>query len=75
GAVGYAQKISNSAVPTLVIWGEKDSLMPVAQASTLAASFKNSEVLILPEARHPAYLDQPEKFHKALLQFIAGLEK
>lgn len=33
-----------------------------------------AEVLILPEARHPAYLDQPEMFHDALLKFIAGLE-
>jgi pimeloyl-ACP methyl ester carboxylesterase len=30
--------------------------------------------VILPEARHPAYLDQPEKFHRALLEFLAGLD-
>lgn len=74
GAVEYAKKLNNSDVPALVIWGEKDKLFPTAQAKTLAESFEKAEVLILPGARHPAYLDQPEMFHEALLKFIAGLE-
>ena len=73
GSVEYGQKLAENPVPTLVVWGEKDDLFPPSQAGTLAAGFKNAEVLILPEARHPAYLDQPEMFHDALLKFIAGL--
>ena len=42
-------------------------------ADTLAAGFKTAEVLILPKAKHPAYLDQPDLFHKALLKFLASL--
>ena len=75
GAVEYAKKLKPSAIPTLVIWGEKDTLMPAAQASILAASFDDAKVLTLPGARHPAYLDQPEKFHQAVLEFIADLDK
>lgn len=74
GSVEYAKKLQNSSVPALVIWGEKDRLLPASQAKTLAASFAKAEVLILPGARHPAYLDQPKLFHEALLKFIAGLE-
>ena len=69
----YAPQLKDSAVPTLIFWGEKDSLFPVAQAKTLAASFTQSQVVILPDAQHPAYLDQPERFHQALLEFLSGL--
>jgi len=73
GSLEYAQKLQHSPVPALVVWGEKDNLFPPEQAEALAAGFENAEILILPGARHPAYLDQPEMFHEALLKFIAGL--
>jgi pimeloyl-ACP methyl ester carboxylesterase len=72
GALDYAKRNRNSSIPTLVIWGEKDRLFPPLQAQVLADSFKDSKVLILPGAGHPAYLDQPEAFHQALLEFAAG---
>lgn len=73
GSLEYAKKLKNCPVPTLVIWGEKDQLFPAAQAAVLAEGFERAEVLILPGARHPAYLDQPEMFHEALLKFITQL--
>lgn len=73
-SVQYAKRLKNSPVPALVIWGEHDKVFPPAQATSLAASFKKAEVLILPGARHPAYLDQPKMFHDALLKFIAQLD-
>ncbi len=42
-------------------------------AKTLAAGFKTAKVVILSGAQHPAYLDQPELFHTALLSFLAEL--
>jgi abhydrolase domain-containing protein 14 len=74
GSVEYAKKLNHCPVPALVIWGEKDRLFPPAQAAVLAEAFDQSEVLILPGARHPAYLDQPEMFHEALLRFIKQLD-
>ena len=73
GTLRYAPRLKNSPVPTLIFWGEKDRLFPVAQAETLAASFTRAKVVILPGAQHPAYLDQPERFHEALLDFLSGL--
>lgn len=74
GSIEFARDVENSPVPALVIWGELDNVFPPAQATSLAASFENAEVLTLPGARHPAYLDQPQMFHDALLKFIAELE-
>jgi len=73
GVDEYAPKLKQSPVPALVIWGDSDPLFNPAMAKTLAASFKKAEVVILPNAKHPAYLDQPKLFHEALLKFLAGL--
>jgi len=69
GAVEYATRLSGCAVPALVVWGERDSVFPIAQARPLADAFVDARVLVLPGARHPAYLDQPALFHRELLDF------
>jgi len=73
GAKNNASKLKENPVPALVIWGQQDQLFPFSMAKTLAAGFKTATVLILPKAKHPAYLDQPDLFHKALLKFLGEL--
>jgi abhydrolase domain-containing protein 14 len=70
----YASRLHRSPVPALVIWGEKDRLFPPSQAERLAHCFIHARTLILPGARHPAYRDQPDLFHEALLEFLASLD-
>ena len=70
GAVDYAKRIHASPVPALVMWGERDAIFPVSQAKPLADAFSDGRVLVLPGARHPAYLDQSELFHRELLEFV-----
>lgn len=65
----YAGRIHDSPLPALIVWGEKDRVFPESLAPKLAASFADARVLILPGARHPAYLDQPALFHEALVAF------
>ena len=74
GVKQNASKLKGSSIPTLIVWGEKDRLFAPKMAKTLAAGFKSAKVVILPDAKHPAYLDQPELFHKELLAFLAGLD-
>ena len=73
GVNQYASKLKENPVPALIIWGQRDELFPPSMAKTLAAGFKTAKVVILPGAKHPAYLDQPDLFHEALLKFLAGL--
>ena len=70
GAVDYAKRIHASPVPALVVWGERDAIFPVSQAKPLAEAFSDGRVLVLPGARHPAYLDQSELFHRELVEFV-----
>lgn len=48
--------------PTLVIWGEKDQLLPVSDAQKLHRLIKTSKLMILPGFDHEWILHWPEKF-------------
>ena len=56
-------------VPTLIIYGEKDTGLGHASRDDLS-NIPTSQAVELPEARHPAYLDQPDMFHTLLYNFI-----
>ena len=75
GAVEYAKRLHASPVPALVVWGERDAIFPVSQAKPLADAFSDGRVLVLPGARHPAYLDQSELFHRELVEFVKRVSR
>ena len=62
-------ELPHAAAPALVVWGELDRGLPPSEADRLAGLLPDAEVLILPGARHPCYLDQPELFHARLAAF------
>lgn len=57
------------SVPTLVLWGAKDRILPPERAPRLAELIPDSQTVILPDAGHPCYLDRPERFHELLVDF------
>ena len=69
----FARAVRGNPVPAMVVWGIDDHMFPVGLHKDLAASFTKSELLVLPDAKHAAYLDQPTLFHEGLLKFLAGL--
>lgn len=58
-------------VPTLVLWGENDRILPPERAARLAEILPDSRTVILPDAGHPCYLDRPERFHELLVDFAS----
>lgn len=57
------------SVPTLVLWGAKDRILPPERATRLAELIPDSQTVILPDAGHPCYLDRPARFHELLVDF------
>lgn len=57
-------------VPTLVLVGEEDPATPVAVAEVLHRGIPDSELMVLPGARHLANVEQGEAFTAALLRFL-----
>ncbi len=64
--------LQNIQVPTLLVWGEKDPLIPPAVGDLLRAEIPNSRLLLLQRAGHVPMFDQPKNFDAALLAFLAG---
>lgn len=62
--------LKNISVPTLIIWGNKDKITPLIFAYLIKQKIKNSKLLILKNAGHFSFLDQPEKFVKNLTEFL-----
>lgn len=56
-------------VPTLIIYGSRDTSLGATSVANLKA-LPLSQVLRIEHAGHAAYLDQPEVFHTALLNFL-----
>lgn len=58
--------------PTLILWGERDTLLPPSYARKFAARIGDAaRVEMVQGAGHLAYLDQPEMVAKAVLSHIA----
>ena len=57
-------------VPTLLIAGGADLSAPPPLQRFFTDSIKNSESLIVPDAGHSTYWEQPEIFNRAVLEFI-----
>jgi pimeloyl-ACP methyl ester carboxylesterase len=57
--------------PTLLLWGEKDRLMPRSYAEIIAKAIAGkSETRIVPDAGHLAELDKPDEVAAAILGFM-----
>lgn len=70
---GFAPDPSVADVPALLVWGEDDDVIPLAEADVLRAQLPNSELIEVPGGSHAPYDDQPEAFSEILLGFLASL--
>ncbi len=59
-------------VSALVIAGEEDALIPLADAETLVREIPRSRLVVLPGAGHLSSLESPEQFSLALADFLAS---
>ena len=58
-------------VPTLVVWGSEDRLVPAADAERVHACIAGSRLVILPDAGHLPQREQPEAFARAVSEFVS----
>ena len=58
------------SVPTLLMTGDADMYAPPPIMRMFAARVKGSKAVVIPEAGHSAYWEQPEIFNRTVLEFI-----
>ena len=57
-------------IPALLIWGSKDTAVPVSSSHKLKYKFKNSELLIFDGVGHLPYEESPQEFNRAVKDFL-----
>jgi pimeloyl-[acyl-carrier protein] methyl ester esterase len=60
--VDLRHQIDALSLPTLLVHGENDPLMPLAAARWLAVELPNAQLAIIPGAAHAPFLHDPEGF-------------
>jgi len=63
--------MKNIKAPTLIVNGENDKDTPVEYGELMKFLIPNSKFLILPNAGHFSFLDEPDEFVKMLGEFIS----
>jgi pimeloyl-ACP methyl ester carboxylesterase len=69
---GLAKRLHRIAVPTLVIWGRQDRLIPVAYAEEFGRRIAGSRVEVLDDCGHIPQLEQLEQTYALVSSFLAG---
>jgi pimeloyl-ACP methyl ester carboxylesterase len=64
-------RLSGLAVPTLVLSGADDRLTPTHHAEALVDALPDARGIVIPAAGHLAYLETPDEFAAAVLDFLA----
>ncbi|HZQ10888.1 MAG TPA: alpha/beta hydrolase, partial [Anaerolineae bacterium] len=60
-------------VPTLLVWGERDRLAPLARAYELAAEIPEARLAVIKNAGHLPQLEDPVSFVRVVREFC-GVE-
>ena len=56
--------------PTLVVTGESDFICGPVCARTIAGELSDARLVLIPEAGHFTYIEQPDAFRSALVEFL-----
>jgi pimeloyl-ACP methyl ester carboxylesterase len=61
-------------VPTLIVWGARDRMIPVKHAYAAAEAIPSSRLEVFPTAGHFPFNDDPERFAQVVGDFLATTE-
>lgn len=62
--------LPNIKIPTLIIWGQEDNLLPVKHAYFAAKKIPNAKLHIFKYCRHLPQFEYSQDFNKQVLKFI-----
>ena len=59
-------------MPTLMVWGERDPVLPVRHAREVSRELPDVGLAVLPRAGHVPHRSEPEAFVRVLQDFLTG---
>jgi len=66
-------QLKQTTSPTLVLVGKEDIIFPVKLSEELAALIPKAKLVVLEEGGHGFWLEIPDKFNQAVLDFLAQI--
>ena len=61
-------------MPTLIVWGDRDPMIPAAHGVAAHALIPHSRLELFPDAGHYPFDEDPERFAAVLGDFVASTE-
>lgn len=65
-----SEALQRIVVPTLLVWGAQDKLVPVAVGEAAHKAIHGSRLEIIPGAGHVLMWDRPDEFNRIVLDFL-----
>ena len=70
-AYDYRERLPDVRQPTLVVWGEQDSILPVEDAHEYERLIADSRKVVMQDTGHVPMMERPSAFNEMLLDFLA----
>ncbi|OQY46797.1 MAG: hypothetical protein B6242_06770 [Anaerolineaceae bacterium 4572_78] len=68
--INIRQSLSKICVPTLVMAGDKDPVVPPTQAHIIAESVPHAELAMIPDAGHLLFAEKPQAYEHVLKEWL-----
>jgi pimeloyl-ACP methyl ester carboxylesterase len=67
----FRDRLPEVKVPTLIVWGEKDSIIPVRDANEFERLIPDSRKVVMEDTGHIPMAERPQAFNDVLVEFLA----
>lgn len=71
----HADAYGNLAIPTLVVWGDRDTTTPLPQGQRLAQLIAGARLAVMPGVGHMPQIEDPVQFNRLLLTFLQASDR
>lgn len=68
--VDYTNDLKRITVPTLIMWGEKDSMTPRHAQDAFIKQINNARMIVYEDTGHALHWQEPKRFAKDLVAFL-----
>ena len=74
GGFRVVKLIEKITLPTLIVWGEQDEILPVANAYEFQKRIPTNDVCIIHQCGHVPHVEKPKETADAILRFCHKYE-
>jgi pimeloyl-ACP methyl ester carboxylesterase len=67
----FRDRLPEIRQPTLIVWGEKDSIIPVQDANEFERLIPDSRKVVMKDTGHIPMAERPETFNDLMMSFLA----